>query len=143
MRILRAGKEQRILQAQSDWRRESKQILSNSAGRSLCYAKLDGCAADGGCLDKRYVGVEPLRYRNAGVIGAIVARFVSNLSYFDAIEISFDNEPVLAAGVKMLQTIRHSQELPLTPQLGKMYEKSRTSLAERTKKLSELNTSVC
>ena len=80
----------------------------------------------------KYVGVEPLRNRNAGVIGAIVARFLSSLSYFDAIEISFDNEPVLAAGIKMAQAIRQSQGLPLTPQPGKMYEKSRTSLTERT-----------
>ena len=48
----------------------------------------------------KYIGVEPLRNKNAGVIGAIIARFLSNLSYFDTIEVSYDNEPVLAAGVK-------------------------------------------
>lgn len=44
----------------------------------------------------KYVGVEPLRNRNRGVIGAILARFVSNLSYFDTIEVSYDNEPNLS-----------------------------------------------
>ena len=41
----------------------------------------------------KYVGVEPLRIRNGGVIGAVLARFLSNLSYFDTIEVSYDNEP--------------------------------------------------
>ena len=49
----------------------------------------------------KYVGVELLRNKNAGVIGAILARYLSNLSYFDEIEVSYDNEPVLSAGVKM------------------------------------------
>ena len=44
----------------------------------------------------------------------------------------FDNETVLAAGVKMVQVIRANQGLPTTPQRDKMYSKSRTSLAERT-----------
>ena len=30
----------------------------------------------------KYVGVEPLKTKNAGVIGAILARYLSNLSYF-------------------------------------------------------------
>ena len=80
----------------------------------------------------KYVGVEPLRNKNAGVIGAILARFLSNLSYFDAVEVSYDNEPVLSAGVSMTHVIRSTQGLPMTPQPGKMYSKSRTSLAERT-----------
>ena len=80
----------------------------------------------------KYIGVEPLRNRNQGVIGAILARFLSNLSYFDAIEVSYDNEPVLSAGVKMAQVIRANQGLAMTPQPGKMYSKSRTSLAERS-----------
>ena len=80
----------------------------------------------------KYIGVEPLRNKNAGVIGAIIARFLSNLSYFDTIEVSYDNEPVLAAGVKMAQVIRSNQGLPMVLQPGKMYSKSRTSLAERS-----------
>ena len=77
----------------------------------------------------KYVGVEPLRNKNAGVIGTILARFLSNLSYFDAVEVSYDNEPVLSAGVNMTEVIRSNQGLPMTPQPGK---KSRTGLAERT-----------
>eukprot|EP00435_Cladocopium_sp_Y103_P020525 s4238_g5.t1 len=80
----------------------------------------------------KYIGVEPLRNRNAGVIGAILARFFSSLSLFDVLEVAFDNEPVLSAGVKMAQSIRASQGLPMTPQPGKQYSKARTSLAERS-----------
>ena len=57
----------------------------------------------------KYIGVEPLRNKNAGVIGAILARFLSNLSYFDVIEVSYDNEPVLSAGVKLTQVSRANQ----------------------------------
>jgi hypothetical protein len=39
---------------------------------------------------------------------------------------------VLAAGVKMAQVIRSNQGLPMVLQPGKMYSKSRTSLAERS-----------
>ena len=80
----------------------------------------------------KYISVEPLRNKNAGVIGAILARFLSNLSYFDVVEISYDNEPVLSAGVKRTQVIRANQGLPTNLQPGKMYSKARTSLAERS-----------
>lgn len=80
----------------------------------------------------KYISVEPLRNKNAGVIGAILARFLSNLSYFDVVEISYDNEPVLSAGVKMTQVIRANQGLPTVLQPGKMYSKARTRLAERS-----------
>eukprot|EP00435_Cladocopium_sp_Y103_P043647 s2238_g12.t1 len=80
----------------------------------------------------KYIGVEPLRNRNAGVIGAVLARFCSSLSLFDVLEVAFDNEPVLSAGVKMAQSIRAAQGLPLNPQPGKLYSKGRTSLAERS-----------
>ena len=80
----------------------------------------------------KYISVEPLRNKNAGVIGAILARFLSNLSYFDVVEISYDNEPVLSAGVKMTQVVRANQGLPTVLQPGKMYSKARTSLAERS-----------
>ena len=78
----------------------------------------------------KYVSVEPLKNRNAGVIGALIARYMSGLSYFDMVEVAYDNEPVLAAGVKMAQTVRSSQGLPMLPQPGRMYSKERTSLAE-------------
>ena len=77
------------------------------------------------------VGVEPGENQNTGVTGTIVARYWSNLSYFDSAEISFDNEPFLAAGIKMAQTMRYSQGRPPTPQPGNIFEKSRTNLAER------------
>eukprot|EP00435_Cladocopium_sp_Y103_P023304 s2901_g5.t1 len=80
----------------------------------------------------KYVAVEPLRNKNAGVVGAIIARYLSGLSHFDMVEVAFDNEPVLSAGVKMAQTIRANQGLPLQPQPGRMYSKERTSLAERS-----------
>ena len=51
------------------------------------------------------VPTQPLRNKNAGVIGAILARFLSNLSYVDTVEISYDNETVLSVGVNMTQVI--------------------------------------
>ena len=80
----------------------------------------------------KYVSVEPLRNKNAGVIGALMARYLSGLILVDVVEVAYDNEPVLAAGVKMAQSIRASQGLPMNPQPGKMYSKARTSLAERS-----------
>eukprot|EP00435_Cladocopium_sp_Y103_P025443 s995_g6.t1 len=80
----------------------------------------------------KYVAVEPLRNKNAGVVGAIIARYLSGLSHFDMVEVAFDNEPVLNAGVRMAQTIRANQGLPMVPQPGRMYSKERTSLAERS-----------
>ena len=78
------------------------------------------------------MSVEPLRNKNAGVIGAIIARYLSGLSHFDVIEVAYDNEPVLAAGVMMAQSTRASQGLPMNLQPGKMYSKGRTNLAERS-----------
>ena len=80
----------------------------------------------------KYVAVEPLRSKNQGVVGAIIARYLSSLNHFDLIEVAYDNEPVLSAGVKMAQTIRANQGLPMVPQPGKMYAKGRTSLVERS-----------
>eukprot|EP00435_Cladocopium_sp_Y103_P025937 s2422_g6.t1 len=47
----------------------------------------------------KYVGVEPLRNKLQSVVGGSVARFLGELGYFDTVELSFDSEPVLAAGM--------------------------------------------
>ena len=101
------------------------------ASGPLCHAEFHGCSFDGRRLDQMHWS-GTIRNKNAGVIVAILARFLSNLSYFDVIEVSYDNEPVLSAGVKITQVIRANQGLPMTPQLGKMYSKVRTGLPERT-----------
>ena len=54
------------------------------------------------------------------------------MGYFQKVELAFDNEPVLAAGMRMAQNIRANHGLETILQPGLMYNKSRTSLAERT-----------
>lgn len=80
----------------------------------------------------RYVTVEPLENKLASVIGQMIARFLSMLGYFDKVEVTYGQEPVLAAGVEMAQTIRANQGLEKIAQPGVMYAKGRTALAERS-----------
>jgi hypothetical protein len=80
----------------------------------------------------KYVMAEPLRNKNQGVVGQVVARFLATMGYFQKVELAFDNEPVLAAGMRMAQNIRANHGLETILQPGLMYNKSRTSLAERT-----------
>ena len=54
------------------------------------------------------------------------------LGYFDKVEIAYDSEPVLAAGVKMASTIRANNGMVTILQPGKFYDKARTALAERS-----------
>ena len=75
---------------------------------------------------------EPLRNKNQGVVGQVVARFLATMGYFQKVELAFGNEPVLAAGMRMAQNIRANHGLETIFQPGLMYSKSRTSLAERT-----------
>ena len=60
-----------------------------------------------------------------------MARFLGEFGYYDRVELAFDNEPVLAAGMGVAQTIRAAQGLETVPQPGHMYGKARTALAER------------
>ena len=53
-----------------------------------------------------YIQVESFRSKNQGVIGEAIANYLGMLGYFDKVEIAYDSEPVLAAGVKMAGTIR-------------------------------------
>ena len=76
--------------------------------------------------------MEPLRNKLQSVVGAAVAKFLGELGYYDRVELSYDNEPVLAAGMRVAQTIRAAQGLETILQLGHMYGKARTALAERS-----------
>lgn len=80
----------------------------------------------------KYVAVEPLRNKLQSVVGGVVARFLGELGYFDRVELCYDNEPVLAAGMRVAQTIRSAQGLETILQPNKMYHKGRTALAERS-----------
>ena len=80
----------------------------------------------------KYVAVEPLRNKLQSVAGGVVARFLGELGYFDRVELCYDNEPVLAAGMRVAQTIRSAQGLETILQPNKMYHKGRTALAERS-----------
>ena len=57
------------------------------------------------------MGVEPLRNKLQSVVGGTVARFLGELGYYDEVELAFDSEPVLAAGMRVAQTIRAAQGL--------------------------------
>ena len=76
------------------------------------------------------IAVEPLRNKFQSVVGAAVARFLGELGYYDRVELAFDNEPVLAAGMRVAQTIRAAQGLETVFQPGHMYGKARTAFAE-------------
>ena len=60
-----------------------------------------------------------------------LANFLGELNYGEAIEICCDNEPVLAAGVKLTKDIRTRNGLETIVTCGKAYDKGRTSAAER------------
>jgi len=80
----------------------------------------------------KFIGVEPLRNKLQSVVGAAVAKFLGGLGYYDRVELAYDNELVLAAGMTVAQTIRAAQGLKTVLQPGQMHGKSRTSLAERS-----------
>ena len=80
----------------------------------------------------KFIAVEPSRNKLQSVVGGAVARFLGELGYYDQVELAFDNEPVLAAGMRSAQTIRAAQGLPTVLQPGQLYGNGRTSLAERS-----------
>ena len=65
------------------------------------------------------------------MIGEVIAEFLATLDHYETVDLVFDNEPVLAAGARMAKLIRNNNGLRTTLQAGKLYDKSRTSLAER------------
>ena len=80
----------------------------------------------------KFVAAEPLRNKFQSVVGGAVASFLGELGYYDQVELAFDNEPVLPAGMRVAQTIRAAQGLQTTLQPGQLYAKGRTALAERS-----------
>ena len=66
------------------------------------------------------------------VVGAAVAKFLRELDYHDHVERAFDNEPVLAAGMRVAHTIRAGQGPETVLRPGQMYGKSRTCRAEKS-----------
>ncbi len=74
---------------------------------------------------------EVMSKKSVNVIGESLANFLGELGYSEAIEICCDNEPVLAAGVKLTKDIRTRNGLETVVACGKAYDKGRTSAAER------------
>eukprot|EP00434_Breviolum_minutum_P013358 symbB.v1.2.011770.t1/scaffold750.1/size323489/22 len=74
---------------------------------------------------------EVMSKKSVNAIGESLANFLGELNYGEAIEICCDNEPVLAAGVKLTKDIRTRNGLETIVTCGKAYDKGRTSAAER------------
>ena len=74
---------------------------------------------------------EVISKKSVNAIGESLANFLGELNYGEAIEICCDNEPVLAAGVKLTKDIRTRNGLETIVTCGKAYDKGRTSAAER------------
>ena len=74
---------------------------------------------------------EVMSKKSVNAIGESLANFLGELNYGEAIEICCDNEPVLAAGVKLTKDIRTRNGLETVVTCGKAYDKGRTSAAER------------
>ena len=69
---------------------------------------------------------EVMTKKSVNVIGEILANFLGELGYSEAIEICCDNEPVLAAGVRLTKDIRTRNGLETIVTCGKAYDKGRT-----------------
>ncbi|CAK8995861.1 Retrovirus-related Pol polyprotein from transposon TNT 1-94 [Includes: Protease [Durusdinium trenchii] len=85
------------------------------------------------CVDtwSKFLYIKPLKNKIAGVIGEAIAEFLADLGHFETVELSYDNEPALAAGARMTKLIKSNNGLHTILQPGKFYEKARTALAER------------
>ena len=78
----------------------------------------------------RFVSVVPLKQRNAQTVGRALVNFISSVRD-GTVEIAFDNEPVLVAGVSFCKSVRAKAELKTHVSPNKSYDKSRTGVAER------------
>ena len=78
----------------------------------------------------RFVSVAPLKQRNAQTVGRALVNFISSVRD-GTVEIAFDNEPVLVAGVSFCKAVRAKAELKTHVSPNKPYDKSRTGVAER------------
>lgn len=79
----------------------------------------------------KYIQVHPLKNKNAGVIGEVLAEFLATVGHFEKVELACDNEPILAAGARAAKQICDNNGLETILSAGKLYNKSRTSLAEQ------------
>ena len=78
----------------------------------------------------RYVTVVPLKRRNAQTVGQALVKFISSVRE-GTVEIAFDNEPVLVAGVAFCKTARAKNGVGTIVTPNKSYDKGRTGVAER------------
>ena len=78
----------------------------------------------------RYVTVVPLKRRNAQTVGQALVIFISNMRA-GTVEIAFDNERVLVAGVAFCKTGRAKNGFGTIVTANKFYDKGRTGVAER------------
>ena len=78
----------------------------------------------------RYVTVVPLKRRNAQTVGQALVKFINHVRD-GTVEIAFDNEPVLVAGVAFCKAARAKTGYTTITTPNKMYDKGRTGVAER------------
>eukprot|EP00435_Cladocopium_sp_Y103_P029091 s1251_g7.t1 len=78
----------------------------------------------------RYVMVAPLKQRNAQTVGQALMKFISHVRE-GTVEIAFDNEPVLVAGVAFCKAARAKNGFGTIVSPNKSYDKGRTGVAER------------
>eukprot|EP00435_Cladocopium_sp_Y103_P016755 s3453_g4.t1 len=78
----------------------------------------------------RYVTMAPLKQRNAQTVGQALVKFISRVRE-GTVEIAFDNEPVLVAGVAFCKAAREKNGFGTIVSPNKSYDKGRTGVAER------------
>ena len=78
----------------------------------------------------RYVTVVSLKQRNIQTVGQALVKFINHVRD-GTVEIAFDNEPVLVAGVAFCEAARAKTGYTTIATPKKMYVKRRTGVAER------------
>ena len=78
----------------------------------------------------RYVTVVSLKQRNIQTVGQALVKFINHVRD-GTVEIAFDNEPVLVAGVAFCKAARAKTGYTTITTPNKMYDKGRTGVAER------------
>ena len=80
----------------------------------------------------RYVSVMPLKPRNTQTVGNALVKFLNEVGRVEKMELAGDNEPVLAAGMRFCQRTRQTLGMETILTWNRTYEKTRTSIAERS-----------
>ena len=52
-------------------------------------------------IGTKWAQMEPLKSKNQGILGEMMANFLGQLDYSDKVELAFDNEPILQLIARM------------------------------------------